>query len=496
MTSVAILITRSVVDVVGSGRNNNYIAKAKTVTTADPRENVTSLPNNNSNNNSTNNSNNNNTSHKELTLIAEDASIEISPGERVKVWTFNGTMPGPTLRFTEGDNVTIHFINKTPMAHTLHLHGNHGANSDGVYPLILPNQNYTYNFIADPLGAFMYHCHASPTSLHIRMGMYGALIIDPKEPLLKPAREFSIVQSEFDPNNQSSFIPKYYPINGYANQYMDKNALQVKQNELVRFYLINIGTTIPYSFHLHSFHLHSTIFKAYQSGLISNTPYDAQTISIAPGDAAVVEAKWKYPGTYMFHSHGFEEERGNIGEIHVIPAASSGNSYNTNLTHSISMIPWQYKLQTKLEKPILTNDSVEQSTTGNSIISSHENNKTVVVAVGQQSHNATNNSMLNNTNEPAPIVTTVTILKGSWNNNQKENFQPKEFTAKSKSEVTWINNDNMSHTVTSDKAGIFDSSIISAHQQWKHTFNTIGSYAYHCTSHPWMEGKVAVVVAK
>ena len=89
-----------------------------------------------------------------------------------------------------------------------------------------------------------------------------------------------------DPNNQSSFIPKYYPINGYANQYMDKNGLQVKQNELVRFYLINIGTTI------HSFHLHSTIFKkAYQSGLISNTPYDAQTISIAPGDAAIVEAK-------------------------------------------------------------------------------------------------------------------------------------------------------------------------------------------------------------
>jgi len=66
----------------------------------------------------------------------------------------------------------------------------------------------------------------------------------------------------------------------------------------------------------------------------------------------------------------------------------------------------------------------------------------------------------------------------------------------SKSEVTWINEDIMPHTVTSDKAGIFDSSIISAHQQWKDTFNTIGSYAYHCTLHPWMEGKVAVVVAK
>ncbi len=229
--------------------------------------------------------------------------------------------------------------------------------------------------------------------------------------------------------------------------------------------------------------------------MISNTPYDAQTVSIAPGDATIVEAKWPYPGTYMFHSHGIEEERGNMGEIHVIPAAS-GNSYNTNLTHSISMIPWQYKLQTRLEKPILANDSIEQSTSGNSIMSSHENNKTRVAAGGQESNNATNTSMLNNTNESAPIVTTVTILKGSWHNNQKENFQPKEITAKFNSEVTWINEDIMPHTVTSDRAGIFDSSIISAHQQWKHTFNTNGSYAYHCTLHPWMEGKVAVVLAK
>ncbi|MEO9363883.1 MAG: multicopper oxidase domain-containing protein, partial [Nitrososphaera sp.] len=60
---------------------------------------------------------------KEVTLVAEEAEIEIAPGERVKAWTYNGTVPGPTLRFTEGDNVTLHFINKTPLAHTVHLHG-------------------------------------------------------------------------------------------------------------------------------------------------------------------------------------------------------------------------------------------------------------------------------------------------------------------------------------------------------------------------------------
>jgi FtsP/CotA-like multicopper oxidase with cupredoxin domain len=84
-------------------------------------------------------------------MIVEDATMEISPGERVKVWTFNGTVPGPTLRFTEDDNITIHFINKAPMVHTLHLHGTHDSKNDGTFPLILPNQTYDYNFIADLL---------------------------------------------------------------------------------------------------------------------------------------------------------------------------------------------------------------------------------------------------------------------------------------------------------------------------------------------------------
>ena len=118
---------------------------------------------------------------KEYTLIAQDAELEIAPGKVVKTWTFNGTMPAPALRFTEGDNVTIKFINKTPVPHTIHFHGNHDDVNDGVYPQIMPNETYLYNITAAPAGALMYHCHAYPTSLHIRMGMYGALIVDPKD---------------------------------------------------------------------------------------------------------------------------------------------------------------------------------------------------------------------------------------------------------------------------------------------------------------------------
>ena len=84
----------------------------------------------------------NNSNIKEITLVAEDAEVEIAPGKRVKTWTFNGTVPAPTLRFTEGDNVTIHFINKSPIPHTIHFHGNHDDTNDGVVPQILPNETY------------------------------------------------------------------------------------------------------------------------------------------------------------------------------------------------------------------------------------------------------------------------------------------------------------------------------------------------------------------
>jgi nitrite reductase (NO-forming) len=398
-------------------------------------------------NNNDNDDNNSNNNKKEVTLVAEEAQIEIAPGERVKAWTYNGTVPGPTLRFTEGDNVTIHFINKTPLAHTLHLHGNHDDESDGVHPQVLPGQSYNYTFVADPAGALMYHCHAYPTSLHIRMGMYGALIIDPKDDEPEPAREFVIVMGEFDPKDQESFVPKYYLVNGYADQYMGDNMLHAKQGELVRMYFINMGTTIPYSFHLHS-----TIFKAYPSGLWSNDPIDAQTVEIGPGNAAMVEARWKWPGTYLFHSHGLQEERGNMGEIMVEP---SQGPYEAE-----SMVGWQHEQIEKLQKP-----EVVEHTAGTN------------ATAPASSHHGTGPQ--------------VAIAKGSWDNKQKQNYSPREMSVNAGLEVTWVNQDATVHTVT-DRQGAFDSSLIEAGGSWTHKFDSAGKYDYYCALHPWMEGTLTV----
>ncbi|MGE3860066.1 MAG: multicopper oxidase domain-containing protein [Nitrososphaeraceae archaeon] len=278
---------------------------------------------------------------KKITMILEDAEIEIAKGEKVKVWAFNGTVPGPTVRLTEGENVSILFVNKGSYPHTMHFHGIHDDKNDGVLPVIMPDQSYTYNITAEPAGALMYHCHVPPVSEHIRMGMYGALIIDPKDKPLKPAKEYYMVMSEFstDEKNVTKFLADYYPINGYSYQYM-KHPIEIKQGELLRIYLINMGTTIQTPMHLHS-----TIFDVYPSGLLSNEPYKAQTIAVAPGDAAIIEATWRYPGSYMFHSHGFQEENGNMGHILV-----KENTNVTKMTKSVSMFDWQYDLQKNLQQ--------------------------------------------------------------------------------------------------------------------------------------------------
>jgi FtsP/CotA-like multicopper oxidase with cupredoxin domain len=356
----------------------------------------------------------------EVTLVAERASVMLKDRDNASMWTFNGTVPGPTLRFKEGDKVTIHLINNDQKQnyHTIHLHVDHAAMFDGVY---LPSIAYqtkvgknstTYTFIAEPAGAFPYHCHAmngGGNSQHMRMGMYGLMIIDPKVPL-EPAREYGIVMGEYSnlanystsvdpalPTNASdaipkissnfralmTILPKYFLNNGYSDQYL-LHPLPAWQNETVRLYVVNDGVGLVYPFHIHA-----QIFKAYPSGLISgdgwsNKPEYRQTVLIGPGDAAIIEIKWSQPGSYLFHAHGIEEENGGMGCFYVFnstvetgaaacgmpPTHRDGGTTNiteikkaydpyietpvTNKTGSISMIKSQYMQQIALQHPTCT----------------------------------------------------------------------------------------------------------------------------------------------
>jgi nitrite reductase (NO-forming) len=472
--------------------------------------------------------------NRQITLVTEDAEIDIAPGKKVKVWTYNGTVPGPTIRLTEGENVTIKYINKSPIPHTIHFHGNHDDLNDGVVPQVMPNQTYLYNITGEPAGALMYHCHAPPTSLHIRMGMYGALIVDPKDRPLPPAKEFVMVMGEYSLEDQLGLDADYYIINGYADQYMH-NPLQINYGELMRLYVINLGTSIPVSFHLHS-----TTFSAYPSGLWENPPFHAQTVPIAPGDASIIEAKWKYPGTFLFHSHGLQEERGNMGQIQVAAGveeeeegtgkgeapieSQSNNEKSTSssvaqsdnssrpLTKSVSMFDWQYELQKKLQKPRVMNysqggDTLEEQNTNNDTKEIQQGGENLSLSLDKSL--ATNPSDKNNTDANVTLNSSssssndnkndlVSIVSGAANPGNKIFYDPPNPKIKQGTEVTWTNNDgSIPHTVTSGLAksgpsGEFDSGIIMGNGSFKHKFEKEGGYPYYCTIHPWMTAMVTV----
>ena len=127
------------------------------------------------------------TTLREFTIIVrENQQIPISDqGHFLDAWTFNGTVPGPTIRMTEGDLVRITVINdkNNEHAHTMHMHSIHKAEMDGVQSnAIMPGDSFTHEFIAQPFGVYPYHCHMDPIADHINRGLYGALIIDPKTP--------------------------------------------------------------------------------------------------------------------------------------------------------------------------------------------------------------------------------------------------------------------------------------------------------------------------
>src|SRR3712207_4479655 len=117
--------------------------------------------------------------------IAQDKEIEVAPGVKFAAWTYNGRVPGPTLRATEGERLRIRFLNASQHPHTIHFHGIHPAQHDGIPGIgggnIEPGEEFTYEFDAEPFGLHHYHCHTIPLAEHIAKGLYGTFIVDPKE---------------------------------------------------------------------------------------------------------------------------------------------------------------------------------------------------------------------------------------------------------------------------------------------------------------------------
>jgi hypothetical protein len=261
---------------------------------------------------------------REFTLLVEEnKTIPIShQGHTLNGWTFNGTVPGPTMRMTEGDLVRITVINSADnaKAHSLHMHSIHSADMDGVEGpggTIAPGNSFTYEFIAQPYGVYPYHCHVNPIADHINRGLYGMMIIDPKEPR-EQMTEFAIMMNaydlDYDQEGPTTIRPvnataeeleeqgergnEIYTVNGKAFDYM-YNPIQIQNGKPYRIYLVNMVEFDP----INNFHLHGNVFDYYTSGTDETADFKNDIVTLSQGDRGILEFQYKIPGRYMFHAH-------------------------------------------------------------------------------------------------------------------------------------------------------------------------------------------------
>ncbi|MGD9914341.1 MAG: multicopper oxidase domain-containing protein [Rhizobiaceae bacterium] len=254
-------------------------------------------------------------------VTAEDKEIEIAPGLFFPAWTYNGRIPGPSLRAKEGDRLRIVFRNFGSHPHSMHFHGIHSARMDGVpgAGLIGPGEEFVYEFDARPFGCHLYHCHALPLKKHMHKGMYGAFIIDP-DPALHPEfaavaasrllgtpenrqwQEMVMVMNAFDTNFDNE--NEIYAVNSIAHCYM-KQPIVLAKHRPVRIYLINVTEFDP----INSFHLHANFFDYFDTGTtLTPTLRTVDLIMQCQAQRGILEFSYAdhEPGHYMFHAHQSE----------------------------------------------------------------------------------------------------------------------------------------------------------------------------------------------
>ena len=268
-------------------------------------------------------------------INAVDREIEIAPGLKFPAWTYNGRVPGPTLRAQEGERLRILFRNSGSHPHTMHFHGIHAARMDGIPGAgqVMPGEEFVYEFDALPFGCHLYHCHSLPLKRHIHKGLYGAFIVDP-DPERHPEhavvarsrllgtpenarwQELVMVMNGFDTNFDDE--NEVYAVNTVAHAYM-KRPIPIKRDRPVRLYLVNVTEFDP----VNSFHLHANFFDYYDHGTtLVPTLRTVDTIMQCQAQRGILEFTFENhePGLYMFHAHQTEfAELGWMGFFRVVP---------------------------------------------------------------------------------------------------------------------------------------------------------------------------------
>ena len=258
-------------------------------------------------------------------IVISHAKVNIAEGVTYDAWTFDGRVPGPVLRVTEGDTVEFTLVNQAPMPHSLDFHAAEIAPTR-AYVNLMPHDSLHYRFVARVPGAFMYHCGTAPVALHIANGMYGAIIVDPVAGRA-PAKEFVFVQSEFytktladstrtiDWEKLLSLAPDYVVFNGREAEYAH-HPIRVRVGERLRMYVVNAGPN-----RWSAFHVVGAIFDRVElDGSLAHPLEGVQTMSVPVGGGVIFETRLVEPGTYPFVSHAFADAtKGAVGMFEAVP---------------------------------------------------------------------------------------------------------------------------------------------------------------------------------
>lgn len=268
----------------------------------------------------------------DITMHVQEVELEVAPGVKQMMWTFDGKVPGPVYRGKIGDTFNFTIVNDGKMVHSLDFHA--GMVSPSVAMVAIePGKSHTYSFVANHSGIFMYHCGTPPVLLHIATGMYGAVIIDPPD-LPAVDHEYVMLQSELytgphgDLPDFAKLLDEQYDavmFNGYVNQY--KYApIRVEPNQRIRVWILDDGPSQSSSFHVIGT-IFDTVFKegAYLLGPGSTTG-GSQALDLQAAQGGFVEFTPTEPGNYTFVTHKFNDaSRGALGVFQVgeVPSATS-----------------------------------------------------------------------------------------------------------------------------------------------------------------------------
>ncbi|MEO8747615.1 MAG: multicopper oxidase domain-containing protein [Rhodanobacter sp.] len=266
----------------------------------------------------------------DVNLAASDETVSIASGVDYQAWTFGGTVPAPIIHVRQGQTVNVTFTNHGTMQHSIDFHAAVTAPSLH-YVEVQPGKSIKFSFVANVPGAFLYHCGTPPVLLHIANGMYGAIIVDPAQPLPPAADSYVIVQSEWYTQQVADHLmgpnfermqeerPDEVVFNGAAFQYRD-HPLLATAGKRVRLYVVDAGPDLWSSFHV----IGAIFDKVYPDGDAARAQSGVSTYSIGPGAGAVFDLTLPEAGNYPFVDH--DMAHANVGAIGVLQVRSEDGS--------------------------------------------------------------------------------------------------------------------------------------------------------------------------